>query len=445
MIGPCRSRTALRGLPLSLLALAVVHLAGPRAAVAAPPPAPSWSEADRVVLRSLSLLPEPPPLPPSPSNAWADDARAAAFGEALFFDQRLSAEGDVACATCHQPRHAFADTLARSLGRGETRRNAPTVLGAAHQRWLYWDGRRDSLWAQALTPIEHPQEQGLDRLAVVRLLARDSTYRARYAALFGESLPPVDDAARFPAHATPLGDAAARQAWAAMAPADRNRIDAAFARVGKVLAAFERTLLPAPSRFDRFVAALLAGDAETADDWLDGTEQRGLKLFIGERAQCTRCHNGPMLSNGGFHNIGLIAVDDAPRDAGRAEGVARVRADPFNCAGPWSDAGPGQCPELQFMRARGVELLGAFRVPTLRNVARTAPYMHDGRFATLAQVLAHYVAAPAQGILGHQELEPLALSPGELDALAAFLRALNGMRATDAQVAAGQFEGVDAP
>jgi cytochrome c peroxidase len=364
---------------------------------------PAWTAAERERLRSLSLLPVPPAPPPSPSNAWADDPRAAALGRELFFDVRLSVNGDVACATCHQPQHAFADTLPRSLGVGETRRNAPTVLGAAFQRWLYWDGRRDSLWAQALTPIEHPHEQGLARVAAVGVVAGDPALARLYEAVFDERLPAVlDDSQRFPPDATPAGDEAARLAWQGMDAADRTAIDRAFARIGKAIAAYERTLLPAPSRFDHFVAAVLAGDEAAAAATLDARERAGLRLFIGERAQCTRCHNGPMLSNGGFHNIGLTRSDVPDPDLGRARAVAEVQHDPFNCLGPQSDAPATSCIELRFMKTRGAELLGAFRVPSLRNVARTAPYMHDGRFATLEAVLAHYMAAPAQGIVGHQ-------------------------------------------
>ncbi|MEO0422123.1 MAG: cytochrome c peroxidase [Pseudomonadota bacterium] len=409
----------------ALAALALLAV-GPAASANDAAEAP-WSVAERSLLASLSLLPSPSlPVPPSPSNALADSPAAAALGERLFFDTRLSANGEVSCANCHQPTHAFADSTARSRGLSLTGRNAPTVLGGAYQRWLYWDGRRDSLWAQALTPIEHPDEQGLGRVAVLAVLAEDPTYREAWVDLFDEAPLDVSDAERFPLHATPRADAPALAAWQQMASDDRARVDAAFARVGKAIAAYERTLLPAPSRFDRFVAALLAGDV-TGGGYLSDEEQAGLRLFIGDRAQCTQCHNGPMFSNGGFHNIGLIArtatADTA--DLGRAAAVREVREDPFNCLGPHSDAAPADCAELRFMKARGADLLGAFRVPTLRNVARTAPYMHDGRFADLAAVLAHYVAAPTQ-VLGHQELDPLRLDAEELAALIAFLHALSG-------------------
>ncbi len=385
--------------------------AGADAAGAAAAPLRDWSAAERAVLRSLAIRGDEVP-PPDPSNAVADDPRAAALGRELFFDARLSADGEVACASCHRPARAFADDRARSRGLGETRRNAPSLLGAAWQQWFYWDGRRDSQWAQALVPIEHPAEQGMDRAAAVALIARDAGYRESWSAIFGEA---------------PPGPGAPAVA-----------VDAAFARLGKVIAAYERTLVPAPSRFDRFVAALLAGAADGGGH-LDADERAGLRLFIGERAQCTRCHNGSMLSNGGFHNIGLVRRGDSPLDLGRAGALAEVRGDPFNCLGPFSDADEAQCAELAYMKITGAELPGAFRVPTLRNVARTAPYMHDGRFATLEAVLAHYVAAPTR-VLGHQELEPLALDGEEIRQLAAFLRALDGVESS-ADVAAGATAG----
>ncbi len=394
------------------------------AALAADPSPITWTAAERELMRSLSLLPAPAmTVPASPSNALADLEGAARFGQRLFFDTRLSANGEVSCASCHQPSRAFADSEARSHGLGATARNAPTVLGAAYQRWLYWDGRRDSLWSQALTPIEHPDEQGMARVAVVALMAAEPAYAQAWRQLFDAPPPVVADEQRFPRHATPLGDADAVGAWEGMAPADRELVNGAFARVGKLLAAYERSLLPVPSRFDRYVAALLGGD-DTGGGYLDAREQLGLKVFIGDRAQCTQCHNGPMFSNGGFHNIGLIARSTGQADLGRAAAVGEVQRDPFNCLGPYSDATPDQCAELRFMKTRGAELLGAFRVPTLRNVARTAPYMHDGRFEDLRAVLAHYVAAPTR-VLGHQELDPLRLASAEFAALLAFLEALN--------------------
>ena len=199
----------------------------------------------------------------------------------------------------------------------------------------------------------------------------------------------------------------------------------------KALAAYGRRLKPASSRFDRYVEALESGDAIAAAAAMSAREIEGLRLFVGERAQCIRCHNGPLLSNGSFHNIGLAMRGASGVDVGRAAGVRDVLTDPFNCLGDFSDAQAEQCAELNFMRTSGEELPGAFKVPTLRDVDRTAPYMHDGRFATLEAVLAQY-ANPPVDVLGHQELETAPLSAAEIAALAAFLRALSGEAAPDA-------------
>ena len=146
------------------------------------------------------------------------------------------------------------------------------------------------------------------------------------------------------------------------------------------------------------------------------------------RHKCLRCHNGPLFTNFGFHNIGLIegkrGVTDY--DFGRVQGVKEALADPFRCMGPYSDAKPEEdCIEERFVLKKAKELVAAFKVPTLRNIAETAPYMHDGRFKTLRAVLEHYREAPAFRI-GFQQLLPLDLAPGQLDQIEAFLGSLTG-------------------
>lgn len=344
---------------------------------------PSWSEAETAVLRSLTLD-SLPPLPPDPANAVADDPRAAALGRKLFFDTRLSANGAVSCATCHQPERRFADGLPKGRGIGLAGRNTQSIVGTAYSPWLYWDGRRDSQWSQALSPIEHPDEQGATRGQVVALLREDGDYRAAYELLFGE-MTDVDDA---------------------------------FANVGKSIAAFERTVMPTRARFDDYVAAVVAGDMQRQAELFSEDEVRGLRLFIGE-AQCTRCHNGPLLTNNEFHNTGLLNSPGDPPDKGRVVGVREVLENEFNCRSEHSDDPGRRCPELDFVRT-GPELIGAFRTPSLRNLEGTAPYMHKGQFETLAEVLVHYNEAP-EAMIGHNETEPLGLSGRELRQLEAFL------------------------
>jgi cytochrome c peroxidase len=381
--------------------------------------APAWSDRELRLLATLRLARTPPP---SPSNHVADDPRAAALGRRIFFDRGFSETGATACNTCHDPERHYTDGRARSVA--PAGRNAPTVVGAAYGSWFTWDGRRDSLWAQALVPFEATGEIGGSRTGVVRRIAGDARYRADYEAIFGP-FPPDLLGDALPAHAGPLGDDAARAAWQRIPQAQRNRIDRAFSNTGKAIEAFERTLLPTDSRFDRYVDALRAERADRAAALLDEREVAGLRLFIDPaRTQCLQCHNGPQFTNGGFHNLGTGTFEGGVLDLGRALGIRAVLLDVFNCAGPYSDARPEQCSELRFLSHDAhVPLEGAFKTPTLRDVAQTAPYFHDGRFATLRAVLDYYNAPPTNAT---HELRALGLRESELEDLEQFLRALSG-------------------
>ena len=356
------------------------------------PPRPVWSDAEVALLQSL-WLENLPPLPPDPSNAVADNVDAAEFGRLLFFDPRLSANGAIACSTCHQPERRFTDGLPKGQALGQSGRNTMTIVGTAYSPWLYWDGRRDSQWAQALSPLEDPNEHGTSREQVVSLIAGDATYRTKYESLFG-TLPDAPD---------------------------EQAVDRVFANVGKVLAAFERTIMPLTSRFDEYVGAIVAGDDERQRSLFNDDEARGLRLFIGE-AQCTQCHNGPLFTNNEFHNTGVLsAVGEVP-DKGRVAGLEKAMQDPFNCRGDFSDDTARSCPELEFARG-GPELIGAVRTPSLRNLDGTEPFMHKGQIATIAEVLEHYNDAP-DAMIGHNEAKPLGLSRRELGQLEAFLETL---------------------
>lgn len=368
----------------------------------------TWSDAEIETLRSLWIGSLGPP-PAAPSNTVADDRDAAALGQALFFDRRLSGNGAVACATCHQPARRFTDGLPKARGMGTAGRNAPSIVGAAWSPWLYWDGRRDSLWSQALTPMEDSNEHGTSRDEVVALVSRDPEYREAYRRVFGEA-PDASDAAA---------------------------TDRIFANIGKAIAAYERLLVPGPSRFDRYVEAVLAGDGQKQRELFSADEVAGLKLFIG-KAECTKCHNGALLTNNEFHNTGTASFPGDDPDPGRVAGIPQVRQDPFNCLGDFSDAAAGDCAELEFM-ATGPTFTGAFRTPSLRNLEFTAPYMHKGQIWTLEGVLRHYNEAPPAEI-GHSELHPLGLGPRELGQLEAFLRTLAAPPATDAEWLAPPFD-----
>ena len=377
-----------------------------------------WSDRDLRILRTLRLS-GAGPVPDSPSNRFADNPAAAAWGKTLFFDQRLSGDGKRSCGTCHMPKRHFTDGKTTAVAVGPTRRNTPTVIGAAYHRWFYWDGRRDSLWSQALIPFEAPEEMGASRTHVVSTVARDAEHRRRYVALFG-NLPSTEWLDRWPAQAGPFGHGATREAWHRLSASDRQRINQIYANIGKAIAAYERTLVPEPSPLDRYLDALADG---TKAPPLTDEQRRGLALFIDDRTRCLRCHNGPMLTNRGFHNIGTGNLRGANLDFGRVFGVQAVLMDEFNCRGIYSDAQPEQCTALRFLdRAAHGHLEGAFKVPSLRGVSKTAPYFHDGRFATLEEVVRFYNAPQAK--VDGVELDPIHLSDAEVADLVAFLEIL---------------------
>ena len=299
-----------------------------------------------------------------------------------------------------------------------------TIVGAAYSPWLLWDGHKDSLWAQAVEPIEHPDEHGTTRLHAVHLIRQDSTYRPLYEQLFGPLPEELADFDRFPDGGGPVEYALYRQNWASMQPDDQQTATEILTNSGKVIAAYERLIRPGPSRFDDYVEALLRGDEAGVAAALTADEVAGLRLFIGP-ANCIQCHHGPLFTDNRFHRTGVPEPAEASPDAGRAAGVAKLAADEFNCLGPYSDAEAGDCIDLKLVEETADEFFAAFRTPTLRNVAETKPFMHTGEFAVLSDVLAHYRQAPPDSA-GETELRPLGLSDAELKQLEAFLRTLSG-------------------
>ena len=380
-----------------------------------PDPPQSWSDAELRAIGSL-WIGTLPPLPKDPTNAVADHPLAQRLGHRLFFDARLSANGAVSCATCHKPERRFTDGLARAVGLGLGNFNTPSLVGAAYSPWQFWNGRADSLWAQAASPLENPLEHGGSRAAIARLIAADPAYARLYRNLFGP-LPELPS--------SELANAAEQQAATEV-----------FVSAAKALAAYERLLLPGETRFDRYAANLLAGDfpappangIETLpSDHLNRVEVEGLRLFIGQ-AQCMNCHNGPLFTNHEFHNTGVLPAPDALPDLGRVVGAELVRSDPLNCLGRHNVGTTKDCAELRFLRT-GEDLIGARKTPSLRNLQGTAPYMHAGQLRNLGEVLDHYNRAP-NAIVGHNEAKPLRLLPYQLKRLEAFLRSLDAPPAT---------------
>jgi cytochrome c peroxidase len=385
-----------------------------------------WSAQEHATIASMRLK-EAGNRPTEPSNAYEQRTDAAALGRALFNDKRLSRNGQIACASCHAAEKQFQDDRQFGKGVGTGKRRTMPVMGASHSPFLFWDGRKDSLWSQALGPLEDAAEHGGNRVRFVTLVL--AQYNAQYQAVFGSA----PELGKLPEDASPNGTEAERAAWAALAPATRDGVNRVFANMGKAIAAFERNISYGESRFDHYAQATVHGDG-LGQEVLTPQEVRGLRAFL-TNGQCVTCHNGPLLTDQAFHNTGVPPVDPASPDRGRTEGVKKLLKDEFNCLGPYSDAKPEQCGELQFLSTNDPGQLAAFRTPSLRNVAARAPYMHAGQLASLEQVLQHYATSPKAAI-GHSELarpgekhadrQTIQLSTADIQDLAAFLRTLTG-------------------
>lgn len=371
------------------------------------PATPPLTDAQRKLVLSLSPLPPPPA---DPTNSVGDDPRAAEIGRRLFFDARLSGDGTISCATCHVPELGFGDGRRLSRGLADLPRHAPTIWNVAYQRWFFWDGRADTPWAQAIGPLEHPDEMAGSPERLVAVLRDDEALRARFVDLFG-SLPPAD--------------------------ASRDAVMRAAVNALKSIAAFERTLVSAPSPFDRFVEAVRKGDAG-AMTALSPEARRGLVLFVG-KAACVTCHSGPLLSDREFHDTRVAPLGGgAPTDPGRFEGLAKLRAAELSAGSRWSDAPAGKQAALSRRLVKEPRQWGEFKTPSLRNVALSPPYMHQGQFATLMDVVNHYDTLDGATPLGHHSesiLKPLGLTPTERSDLVAFLESLTGEGAAEAAAA----------
>ena len=302
------------------------------------------------------------------------------LGRKLFEDSRLSADGTVSCATCHEAVRAFTDGKAVSVGVGGASgtRNAPSLLNVAYATNLFWDGRRPTLEAQAADPFTNAREHGLasEEDLVVRVRSRED-YRALLARAF-------------PGESAPLQS---RQLF-------------------RALAAYLRTLRAGDSAFDRYY---YAGDKAA----LDEPARRGLELFRG-RAGCSQCHtvgaDGALFTDHKFHSVGIGTREIAPKLpelTRRVHGLDAARINALVAADPNISA------LGRFLVTKDPRDIGKYKTPSLRNVALTAPYMHDGSVATLAAAV-EYELYYRSNELGR----PLILTPAEREDVVAFLRAL---------------------
>ncbi|MEO5766090.1 MAG: cytochrome c peroxidase [Casimicrobiaceae bacterium] len=344
--------------------------------------------------RILALGPWPPAPRLDPSNRASGNAQAIALGARLFDDRRLSGTGAIACSTCHRADLAFTDGRARSHGLATGDRNAPTLVDIAGQRWYGWDGANDNLWAQSLRPILDAQEMGGDLMRLAALVRTDDALRDGYRRAFGKG-PGSDD--------------------------ETVAVDAA-----KALAAYLETLASGRTPFDDFRDALPRGDAAAASRY-PAAARRGLAIFV-DKGRCSVCHAGPRFSNGEFHDTGVpFFVARGRVDSGRHDGIKRLRASPYTLLVPWSDDPTRATATSTRHVAPAHRNFGEFRVPSLRNVARTPPYMHDGSLATLHDVVRHYSELDPNRLHADGEaiLRPLRLADAEVDDLVAFLESLS--------------------
>jgi len=323
-----------------------------------------------------------PPAEESLSAPMAVEKRRAALGQRLFRNRELSKDGTVGCVTCHEPNHAFTDGHSQSRGVGGQTgtRNAPSLINVTYAPLTSWDGRRNVLEDQAMAPFTNPREHGLTNTADLfkRLSANETTVRHFRRTFPGEE-PPVSEA--------------------------HIRIS---------LGAYLRTLSAGGSPFDRYYY----GREIKA---LEEKAVEGLGLFTG-RAGCTECHlikdNGALLTDYQFHRIGIGMEQINPRLGTLTQELRRLNGRELDnriFSDP-SVAGLGR-----FLATRKPADIGRFRTPSLRNVAMTAPYMHDGSIATLPEAV--------EAELYYQGLKtgkPIALTPSEKQSLVSFLKALTG-------------------
>jgi len=338
--------------------------------------------------------PWPAPWSPDPSNRVSGNKSAIDLGERLFFERRLSSNGQISCSRCHLPERNWSDGLPRAVGLAEVDRNAPSVVNVRYHHWFGWDGAHDSLWAQSINPILDPRELGMSTASVAKFVRSDRDLACRYRRTFG---------------AAPGGDD------------EKILVDAA-----KALAAFQETLVSGRTAFDDFRDALAHGDRAAMARYPDAA-QRGLKIFLGKGA-CDVCHAGPAFTNGEFHDTGIpFFVRPGEVDPGRYGGIKKLLGDRTNLLGPYND----DPKRSTATGTRHVSLehrnFGEFKVPSLRNLESSMPYMHNGSLASLREVVKHYSEISPDRLHSDGEaiLKALHLTDGETADLVAFLQTLS--------------------
>ncbi len=316
-----------------------------------------------------------PDKPPEPKDNPTTPVKVK-LGKLLYFDPRLSGDGSVSCATCHDPNHGWAKKRVMSPAYPENKhfRHSPTVLNVAYNTLMFWDGRVKTLEEQAEKPIASPFEMNMNYDLLEERLKAIPGYRK----LFKEA---------FPGEKDPI----------------------TIKNVAKAIAAFERTIVCNDSPFDKY----MRGDKNAMDE----LQVKGMKLFVG-KAGCVQCHNGPNFTDNKFHVTGVPKnkVEDQPLVAATRNFVLR-QAGFRNPEKIDRDLG-------RFFLTGNKKDKGSFKTPTLRNVALTPPYMHNGVFKTLEEVVDFYDRGGGDVPNKDRRLKPLNLTDEEKEALVAFLEAL---------------------
>ncbi len=317
-----------------------------------------------------------------------------ALGEKLFNDKRFSTTGEVSCATCHDAKKAFTDSplkVSEGINKLTGTRNAPTVINSIYFESMFWDGRSPDLEDQALHPFVNPVEMGLkDHQPILDIIKSDPDYTAAFQTVFNKS-----------------GD------------------DITMTEVTRAIAAFERTIVAGDTPFDRY---FYGGEA----DALTEQQKEGFNLFVNE-GRCVSCHvieqTQALFTDNRFHNIG-VGINDIQKEVPELAGEY-IKANLTAAQVDVRVLSDKRSSELgRFALTTEFDDLGSFKTPTLRNIAVTAPYMHDGSLATLREVVVHYnnggitlEGDPVNDFLSGG-IRPLNLTDAQIDALVAFMEAL---------------------
>ena len=345
------------------------------------------------LIQVLAHGPWPPIARPDPSNRLSGNVEAIEFGKRLFFSTRLSGDNTKSCVSCHAPDDAFANGRVIKNDLLKLDRNTLSLFNVSFNRWFGWDGSNDNLWAQSLRPIINNAEMNLPKQKL-RVVVKESTFLKPYQHFFGDI--------------------------------SKHNNELVLVNIAKALAAFQETLVTQKTPFDDFREAVANKNWRDAAKYPESA-QRGLSLFLG-RGNCSFCHSGSLFSNGEFHDAGVpYFIRPGVVDKGRHQGIKNLKKSPFTLASDYNDDPEKTGAWAVRKVAEQHSNFGIFRVPSLRNVAKTAPYMHNGSLPTLEAVVTHYSNINTERLHADGEaiLKPLNLSDQEVDDLVGLLQTLS--------------------